>query len=97
VYGRIAISHHGRASLLEEALPSLDAAKALARARQEHARYVLVGIVEGEGPQMRLTVRMLNVADGSEDWSKSYPTEGADPAAIATEVDQRVHEHEDDA
>jgi TolB-like protein len=97
VYGRIAISHHGRASLLEEALPSLDAAKALELARKEHARYVLLGIVDGEGTQARLTVRMLNVEDGSEDWSKSYPTQGADPAAIATEVDQRVHEHEDDA
>jgi len=94
VYGRLALSHHGHMSLLEEPLPSVDNAAALDRARKQHANYVLFGTLAGAGNDSRLTVKMLEVEDGTEAWSKSYPTQGLDTAALATEVDDRVHQHE---
>jgi TolB-like protein len=94
--GRVAISHHGRVGLLEEPLDSPDPALATQRGREHHSKYVLYGTVDESVMPHRLSVKMLSVDKGTVRWSGSYPIDGADPAAIATEVDSRMHELEDE-
>jgi TolB-like protein len=94
VYGRIAISRHGRVGLTGEPLASLDAAAAVAQGRAHQAKHVLYGAVDG--PSRRLTVRLLSVKDGSVVWSESWPVAGADPEAIAAQVDARMPAAEQD-
>jgi hypothetical protein len=88
VYGLLAISSHGHASLTTEPLASLEPEAALAQGRAQHAKQVLYGAVE---PQSRnLTLSLLRVEDGSVLWSRSWPVTGADPAAIAAEAEAKV-------
>jgi TolB-like protein len=88
VYGRIAISHRGHVALTNEPLASLEAAAAVAQGRAHQAQHVVYGAVD---PQSRsLTVRVVSVKDGSLLWSASYPVAGADPAAIAAQVDAKL-------
>lgn len=89
LYGRVAISHHGHVGLTDQPLSSLDASAAVERGRAQHSEYVLYGAVDPSATPS-LTVRLVEVADGSVLWSKSYPVAGADPARIAAEVDSRV-------
>lgn len=96
VYGRIAISRHGHVGLLNEPLASPDSAAAVAQGRAHAAKYVLYGAVDGQSPAQRLTVRLLSVKDGSVLWSESYPIAGADPAAIAAQVEAKMPDAEDD-
>ena len=90
VYGRIALSHHGRVSLTNESLSSPDASAAAEQGRAARSKYVLYGAVDKRSAAQSLAVKMLVVADGSILWSRSYPVAGADPAQIAAEVDSKV-------
>jgi TolB-like protein len=94
VYGQLALSHHGLVGLLVEPLTSTDDKTVLERARSRSASYVLLGAVNGAGPS--LTIRILKVDGGIEAWSKEYTSKDTDAAAIASEVDDRVHAHVDD-
>jgi TolB-like protein len=94
VYGRISVSHGRMVSL--EALPSPTLAATLEQARARHSTYLLWGSVDGEGATQRLTVKILDVADGSVEWSHSYAVAGADPVKIATDVDSNVPSLEDE-
>ena len=96
VYGRVAISHHGRVGLSSESLPSPDAAAAAKSARAQDATYVIYGAVDSRSPVQNLTIAVVKVEDGAVLWSGSYPVSGADPARIAAEVDSRVPAVEDD-
>lgn len=96
VYGRIAISHHGHVGLVNEPPASLDRTAAVAQGRAREAKYVLYGAVDGQSPAQHLTVSLLAVKDGSVLWSESYPATGADPAAIAAQVEARMPAAEDD-
>ena len=96
VYGRIALSHHGRVSLTNEPLSSPDASAVAEQGRAHHSKYVLYGAVDKQSTAQSLTVKMLVVADGSILWSESYPVAGADPAKIAAQVDARVPRIEGD-
>jgi hypothetical protein len=40
-------------------------------------------------------VKIVAVADGSVLWSHAYPSTGADPATIATDVNSKVQSLED--
>jgi TIR domain len=95
VYGRVSVSHHGHVGLANEPLPSLDPALALERARANHSTYVLYGAIDNQAAVQNLTVKIAAVADGSELWSHSYSSSGADPAKIAAEVDSKVPSLED--
>jgi len=96
VYGRIALSQHGRVGLIEEALADPEPATVAELGRKHHSQYVLYGEVEGDSEQARLTVHVVRAKDGSQVWSGSYPTAGADAAAIGTAIDSAVHDLEDD-
>ena len=96
VYGRLAIASHGHAALADEPLPTLDASAALEQGRARHSAYVVYGAAVPSGSDLRLTVRILAVEDGSEVWSKSYPLTGADPAGIAQEVSSHVPDRRGD-
>lgn len=96
VYGRIAISRHGHVSLMEQPLGSPDAAAAVAQGRARAAHYVLYGAVDGQAPTQRLAVRLVSVKDGAVLWSGSYPVAGADPAAIAAQVEAKMPAAEED-
>ena len=85
-YGMVALSHRGQVSLTKEPLSSHELGAALERGRANHSRYVLSGTVEEINRAQVLTVTIAKVRDGSVIWSKSYPTAGADPAKIASEV-----------
>jgi hypothetical protein len=71
-------------------LPPIDLSLAMDHARELHSLYVLWGTVDGEGAAQVLTVKIIEVEDGSVEWSKSYPVAGADPAKIAKDVDSHV-------
>jgi hypothetical protein len=96
VYGRLAIASHGHAGLADEPLPTLDASAALEQGRARHATYIVYGAVAPSGADLRLTVKITAVGDGSAVWSKSYPLTGADPAGIAQEVSAHVPSQDDD-
>lgn len=88
VYGRMSVSHNRQVGL--EPLVTHSLSLAMDRARELHALYVLWGAVEGVGTAQVLTVKIMEVDDGSVEWSKSYPVAGADPAKIAADVDSHV-------
>jgi TolB-like protein len=96
VYGRIALTHHGRVGLMQEPVTPLEAATAAKAAHQHDAKYVLFGSVDPAAAAQSLTVKLVSVADGKLIWSGSFPVAGADPAAIAAQVDARVPALEDD-
>jgi hypothetical protein len=74
--------------LSTEPLASLDPAAAVAQGRAHQAKRVLYGAVDPHS--QTLTVSLLRVKDGSVLWSESYPVAGADPAAIATQVETKM-------
>jgi hypothetical protein len=96
VYGRVAISHRGKVSLPEGALPAADLAAAIERGRAQHAKYILYGAIETPPGVATLNVKYVTVADGSLVWSASYPVPGADPARIAAEIEAKVPSLDDD-
>jgi TolB-like protein len=96
VYGRIAISQHGRLGLVNEPLASADTNAAVAQGRAHGAKYVLWGAVDGQPPAQSLTVKLLKVKDGSVLWSETYPASGADPAAIAAQAEAKIPASDDD-
>jgi hypothetical protein len=95
VYGRVAVTHHGHVGLADEPLPSLDPGVAVARGRENHSTYVLYGGIDNQSQVQRFTVTIVAVADGTVEWSESYPVAGADQAKIAAEVDSKVPSLED--
>jgi len=90
LYGRLSISVRGQVGLSKQPLPSLDISDAVDRGRESHSSYVICGGIEIRGTQHVLTVDIVDVSGHSLVWSKSYPVDGADPAAIAPEVESRV-------
>ena len=88
VYGRAVVSHSEEVGV--EPLPSHDLSIALDRARDLHSLYVLWGTLDGEGAAQALTIKIIEVEDGSVAWSKSYPVAGADPVMIAKDVDSHI-------
>lgn len=88
VYGRLSISHERYVGL--EPLASHDLSLAMDRARELHSTYVLWGTVDGQGASQSLTVKIVEVDDGSVEWSKSYAAQGADPIKIAADVNSHV-------
>jgi TolB-like protein len=96
VYGRVAISQHGRVGLSQNSLPSCDSGAAVERGRANQAAYVLCGAIDTQASVQVLTIKIFTVADASVLWSKSYPVAGADPTKIATEVDAKVPSLEDE-
>lgn len=93
LYGRLAILRHGRVAP-GQPLPALDASAALAQGRAHGSSYIVYGAVAGSAPDQQLTVKVLEVDDGSVLWSKSYPVT-ADPVGIATEVSEHVPGNDD--
>lgn len=96
VYGRLAIASHGHAALADEPLPTLDPSAALEQGRARHSAYIVYGAVAPGGSDLRLTVKILTVEDGSIVWSKTYPLTGTDPAGIAQEVSSHIPARDDD-
>lgn len=97
VYGRIALTHHGHVGLMQEPVTPLEAATAAKAAHEHDAKYVLFGSVNpAAATAQSLTVKLVSVADGKLIWSGTFAVAGADPAAIAAQVDSRVPALEDD-
>jgi len=96
VYGKMAISHHGRVALSQETVPCGDVKSALERGRSSHSQYVMCGTIGSDGSTSALNIKMARVSDGTIVWSKAYPVAGADPAKIAAEVDSHVPELAED-
>jgi TolB-like protein len=95
MYGKLAISHHGHVDLVNEPLSSLDSSAAAKRGRAHHSNYVLFGAVDSQAAPPSLIVKIVAVADGSVLWSHAYPSTGADPATIATDVNSKFQSLED--
>jgi hypothetical protein len=89
-YGMASISHAGQVSLTKDPLPSRELGATLERARANHSTYVLFGTVDTVDGADVLVVKIATVADGSVVWTRSYPAGGADPVAIAREVDAKI-------
>jgi hypothetical protein len=96
LYGRLAIARHGHVALADQPLPTLDASAALTQGRAHDSSYIVYGAVAGGPPDQQLTVKVVNVGDGSVSWSKSYHVAGADPAGIAAEISAHVPTSDDD-
>ena len=82
--------------LNKDPLPNRNLAAALERGRAAHATLILYGSVDGDGAAQALAIKIVNVEDGEEVWSKSYPAAGADPAKIAEDVESKVQDLDDD-
>jgi TolB-like protein len=87
VYGRLSVSRHGHVALAQEPLASGELGAALERGLALHSTYVLFGKIENAGTAQVLSIKIVSVEDRAVLWSKSYPVEGSDAAAIAAEVD----------
>jgi TolB-like protein len=96
VYGKMAMSHHGRVGLSQESVPCGNVKSAVARGRSSHSQYVLCGTIGSDAAVQVLNIKMAKVSDGRIVWSKSFPVAGADPAKIAAEVDSQVPSLEED-
>jgi hypothetical protein len=97
VYGKTAISHHGRVGLIPESVPCIDLKTAVEKGRLNHSKYVLCGTIAADAAATQaLTIKIAKVSDGTVLWSKSYLLPNADPAKIAAEVDSQVPSLEDD-
>jgi TolB-like protein len=82
---------------MQEPVTPLEAATAAKAAHAHDAKYVLFGSVNpAAAAAQSLTVKLVSAADGKLIWSGSFPVAGADPAAIAAQVDARVPALEDD-
>jgi hypothetical protein len=90
VYGKVAISHHGKVGLNKETVPCGDLKAVLESGRSKHSLYVLCGVVGDAGAAQALTIKIASVAGSSLTWSKSFPVKGADPTQIAAEVDAQM-------
>jgi hypothetical protein len=90
LYGQASVAHHGQVALGKEAMPLSDVSGAVELGRQSHGSFVLMGAVEGVEAARTLAVKAIKVADGSVSWSKVYPLQGADPAAIAADVQANI-------
>jgi hypothetical protein len=95
-YGRVSISHHGMVGLAAGPGVSPDNDSALQLGRAQHSKYVLYGVVGDPSAAQTLDVRLIEVDDGSVTWSGSFPVAGASPSAIASEVDEKVPDLDDD-
>ncbi len=95
MYGKLAISHHGHVDSLNEPLASLDSSAAAESGRAHHSNYVLFGAIDSQSAPPSLIVKIVAVADGSVLWSHAYPSTGADPAKIATDVNSQVQSLEE--
>jgi hypothetical protein len=90
VYGKVAISHHGGVGLSKESEACSDLKSAVESGRVNHSKYILCGAVGSDAGVKSLNIKMAKVDDGAILWSKAYPVAGADPTAIAAEVDSKV-------
>jgi TolB-like protein len=90
IYGRISMAHQGQVALSKEPLASGRIQDAVDRGKENHSSYVLYGGIEGAPGPATLSVQVARVSDGSLVWAKKYPLAGADPAAIASEVESKV-------
>ena len=90
VYGRLAMTHHGQVALADQPLPAPDPELARAQGRAQHSKYVVCGGIAVADAVQSLTVSIVDVADGSVTWSKSYAVTGADAALIARQVSAKV-------
>jgi TolB-like protein len=95
-YGMIVISHHGSVGMNNDPVTSPDLKALLARGKESHAKYVLVGFIDqptANKPTAAakvLTVKIAKVADGSLVWSKSYDVTTNEPVKIAAEIDSHI-------
>jgi hypothetical protein len=89
LYGKIAVAQHGHVRLEPNPTPPADPAAAAERGRANHSTYVVYGVADNKN----LDVKLIDSEDGSVEWSKSYPLEGADSAGIATEVAAEVQDN----
>jgi len=96
VYGRVSISHRGQVGLPTDPSPPRDFSAALERARAQHASYILYGEIDQQSASQSLSIKLVEVSDGSVTWSGSYPVAGADSARIAAEVDSKIPTLDDD-
>ena len=96
LYGRIAISHHGMVGLAPLVSESLDDESVVRVGQNQHSKYVLYGVVNGQPSAATLDVRVLEVDDGSVAWSGSFPVMGANPTEIAEEVESKLPDLDDD-
>jgi hypothetical protein len=88
LFGKVAIAQHGHLRLSTDSSLPADPAEAGERGRADHSTYVVYGAVDNQS----LNVNVIESDDGSVEWSKSYPLEGADTARIAAEVQEHIPE-----
>jgi hypothetical protein len=89
LYGKIAIAQHNHVRLEPDPTPPpADPAAAAERGRANHSTYVVYGLADNRN----LDVKVIESVDGSVEWSKSYPLNGADTAKIAAEVQENIPE-----
>ncbi len=86
LFGKAAIARHGHVRLSTDTSLPTDPAEAGERGRADHSTYVVYGAVEDNA----LNIKVIESDDGSVEWSKSYPLEGADTARIAAQVQEHI-------
>jgi TolB-like protein len=88
LFGKVAIAQHEHVRLSPDPSLPADPAAAAERGRANHSTYVVYGSVDNQS----LNVKVIESEDGSVEWSRSYPLEGADTARIAAEVQENIPE-----
>ena len=89
LYGSLTLTHAREVGLFRQSPANTgetgDTAL-VARAKQSGSSFILAGHLAAEGQPPALTVRVLTVADGTVEWTKTYPTEGSEPTDVAEEI-----------
>jgi TolB-like protein len=95
-YERLARASHGHIDLARDSAVSKDPAAALQSARAHGASYVVYGAVENQPSGSALSVSVAEVGKGSVLWTQKYPIASADPSKIASEVNYKVPQADND-
>ena len=95
--GQLTLAHPDKVGISKDPLSGVDlAASAKERAKTRHSTHVLYGAIEGTGASRTLSIRIIDVSDEDNNWAKSYPVAGADPAVIATEISSHLADIDSD-
>lgn len=90
LYGQLTLSHAHEVGLFRQSAAETTEEHILDRGKKLGATFILVGHLTGENEARALTVRLLNVKDGSVQWTDSFVVEKSEATAVADTINENV-------
>ena len=90
LYGQLTLSHARDVGLFRQLAADATEEHVLDRGKKLGAAFVLVGNLTGENEARALTVRLLNVKDGTVQWTDSFVLAKSEAMAVANTISENV-------